>query len=355
MPGSFIKSTDMNRLKPTSRIIIAIAALGLAATYFLPVWAIYLLAPQYPEGLSMQIWLTHLSGQVDIINGLNHYIGMAKINEAMFPEFGFLVYIVGFYITAGLLVALAGKRKWLTAYLVLLALGAVAALVDFYQWGYQYGHNLDPSAPIQVPGLYYQPPLIGHKKLLNFDAYSYPDSGGWVVIIAGLLVCSVWILEWRRNRVKSAVSAGIIHKRKLVPALFLSFVVMASCKPELQPFEVGLDQCHDCSMTIMEPHFGAALVTKKGKIYKFDDAHCLAAFIRKGTVTAEQTAQTLFVSYHHAETFIDAGQAYFVVSPQLRSPMNSHAAAFASEEAAAAIARQHNGTIYRWNELLKIL
>ena len=44
-------------------------------------------------------------------------------------------------------------------------------MVDFYLWEYEYGHNLDPTAPIQVPGMSYQPPLIGYKMLLNFGAY----------------------------------------------------------------------------------------------------------------------------------------------------------------------------------------
>ena len=90
----------------TSRILIAIASLSLIATYFLPFWFIHLIAPQYPEGLTMEIWLNRLEGEVEIINGLNHYIGMAKINADMFPELDYLVYIIGVYILLGLVVAM---------------------------------------------------------------------------------------------------------------------------------------------------------------------------------------------------------------------------------------------------------
>src|SRR5215207_8705515 len=103
----------MKKMSHTSRIIIALASLGLTACYFLPVWFIFLTAPQYPEGLTMNIWLSKITGQVDIINGLNHYIGMKHIKAEMFPEFNFLVYIVGFYILFGLVVAIIGKRKLL--------------------------------------------------------------------------------------------------------------------------------------------------------------------------------------------------------------------------------------------------
>ena len=88
----------------TSRILVAIAAIAMIATYFLPTWSIYLIAPQYPEGLSMQIWLNKITGQVEIINGLNHYIGMKTINADMFPEFKILPFIIGFFILYGLII-----------------------------------------------------------------------------------------------------------------------------------------------------------------------------------------------------------------------------------------------------------
>ena len=96
-----INSGVMKRMNNFSRIVIAVGSLAMISMFFVPVWAIYLVAPQYPEGLSMHIWLNKITGQVDIINGLNHYIGMRHIKEDMFPEFSFLVYILGFFILFG--------------------------------------------------------------------------------------------------------------------------------------------------------------------------------------------------------------------------------------------------------------
>lgn len=185
----------MKTLSAHSRIAVAAASLLLIATYFLPIWRIELWAPQYPEGLLMNIWLTHLSGDVDIINGLNHYIGMAHIDEKMFPEFGFLTIIVGVFMALGLAVAAVGKRWALLSYIGLLVFAGVAALADFYRWGYQYGHNLDPNAAIKVPGMSYQPPVLGYKELLNFGAYSVPDFGGWVVVAVGLIAIAAYGYE----------------------------------------------------------------------------------------------------------------------------------------------------------------
>src|SRR5688572_16092661 len=212
----------MKRMSKTSRIVITIGALAMCIMFFVPVWSIYLVAPQYPEGLSMQIWLTKITGQVEIINGLNHYIGMKHIKAEMFPEFKVLVYIVGAFILLGLLVAYIGKRKWLGAFLILITVGGVAAMYDFYRWGYDYGHNLDPTAAIQIPGFSYQPPLIGHKTLLNFDAYSYPDTGGWVVIAAVLLLFGVWAFEFykaRKNKKNRPITP--YNKHTVIASAFL--------------------------------------------------------------------------------------------------------------------------------------
>src|SRR5215217_3893414 len=232
----------MNKMSLPSRIIIAIASLGLLVTLFLPVWFIFLIAPQYPEGLTMQIWLTKIAGQVDIINGLNHYIGMKHIKAEMFPEFSYLIYIVGFFILFGLVVAFTGKRKLLFAYLVLTIIGGAAAIYDFYQWGYDYGHNLDPKAAIQIPGLSYQPPLFGHKTLLNFDAYSYPDIGGWIVIGVAAIFSLVWFFEWRKSR-KIKIAVAPLNKTVIAPAAAFLALIFSSCSTKPEPFAYGKDIC----------------------------------------------------------------------------------------------------------------
>jgi copper chaperone NosL len=196
----FNSKTKMKKLSAASRVIVAITSLAIIAAYFVPVWRIDLFAPQYPEGLVMKIWLKNLSGDVDIINGLNHYIGMKKISVEMFPEFSFLVYVVAAFILYGLVIAITGSRKILFSYLVVAAISGLLAMYDFYKWGYDYGHNLNPDAPIKVPGMGYQPPLIGHKKLLNFDAYSMPDVGGYIVIVVVFIAAAIWFFEFRKNK-----------------------------------------------------------------------------------------------------------------------------------------------------------
>lgn len=169
-------------------MLIALAALLMVSAYYVPLWQILMWAPQYPEGLEMDIWINNITGDVKIVSALNHYIGMKHIEVSMFPEFGYMIYIVGFLIGFGVLTAIMNKRLLLWTYSLLLIGTGIAALVDFYLWGYDYGHNLDPTAAIIVPGMSYQPPLIGTKQLLNFTAFSGPDVGGWIFLVSALLV-----------------------------------------------------------------------------------------------------------------------------------------------------------------------
>ncbi len=164
-----------------SRWILAISALVIIPAFFMPIWSITLKAPQYPDGIGMHIWMDQLTGHerhdIQNINILNHYVGMAEIHEEDFWEFDVMPYIFGVLVALGLLAALGGRRWMLWTWVTLFILLAIGGLADFYYWGYQYGHDLDPRAAIKVPDMTYQPPLIGSKTLLNITAYSWPYWG----------------------------------------------------------------------------------------------------------------------------------------------------------------------------------
>ncbi|GIV37557.1 MAG: hypothetical protein KatS3mg032_1936 [Cyclobacteriaceae bacterium] len=186
----------MKKIHPTTRIVILISALAMISAFYIPLWQILMWAPQYPEGLEMKIWIDNITGDVKIISALNHYIGMRPIELSMFPEFSYMKYILAGIVAIGLLAAGFNRMAGLLVYILVIVGAGVAALLDFYMWGYNYGHNLDPNAPIVVPGMAYQPPLIGYKQLLNFTAYSGPDAGGWLFFIIALVLIAFLLLEW---------------------------------------------------------------------------------------------------------------------------------------------------------------
>lgn len=174
-----------------SRIMIIVASVLLVLTFFFPLWKIDLHAPQYPEGLGIRIWLNQISGlkpnDLQSINGLNHYIGMKVIDPESIPELKIMPYIIAFMILFGFFNAYKKNTKlvyiWIALFLILGAIG----LYDFYMWEYNYGHQLNPDAPIKIPGMAYQPPLIGSKQLLNINAVSLPSIGAIVILVSILL------------------------------------------------------------------------------------------------------------------------------------------------------------------------
>lgn len=191
---------NTNSLKNITRILLAVCGIALIVSIFVPLWSIYLEAPQYPEGLGMFLHANKITGDYEIINGLNHYIGMKTIHEEDFWEFKVLPYALGFFAALCFLVIFLNKKKWLYIVAVLFVLFGIAFMVDFWLWEYDYGHNLDPNAAIVVPGMSYQPPLLGFKQLLNFGAYSYPNIGGGIMFGVAAILLILAFVEYRASK-----------------------------------------------------------------------------------------------------------------------------------------------------------
>lgn len=191
-------------MRKSSRILILVITLSLIVVYFVPLWNIALEAPQYPEGLGMQIWLSKITGDLRTINGLNHYIGMKTIQPDSILELKYMPLIIGFIILAGFIVFLFNKKSLLLSWIILIIITGTIGMYDFWNWEYDYGHNLDPTAAIIVPGMNYQPPLIGSKQLLNFTATSMPDIGGIIIFAVGIIAILVLIYEYKINRTQNA-------------------------------------------------------------------------------------------------------------------------------------------------------
>ena len=137
-------------------------ALLFVGIYFFPIWYIKLTAPQYPEGLILYIGIDEIYGATEStiqnFNLLNHYVGMQYIEPDSFQELVYMPWIVLFFIVSGVLGALFRKKWALYAWVVLVIIAGTVGLIDFYLWEYEYGHNLDPTAPIKIEGMAYQPP-----------------------------------------------------------------------------------------------------------------------------------------------------------------------------------------------------
>lgn len=189
-------------LSRTSRILVAVAAVLMIPAAFLPVWRITLHAPQYPQGLSIVVHANGVSGDLQEVNNLNHYIGMKHIQEDEFPEFRLIPFFILRFLGLALLAALVARLEigaigWLD-----FVVFGIVMLYDFQHWLYQFGHDLSPSAPIRMKP--FTPSLLGRTQVANFSVVSMPSVGAVLMAIAGLLGPAVVLLEWRRKRSTAA-------------------------------------------------------------------------------------------------------------------------------------------------------
>jgi copper chaperone NosL len=190
-----------------ARLMLVAAAALLLATFFFPLWNLTMFAPQYPDGLRLDIYSYTLVGgnngqDIKEVNVLNHYIGMRDLVNESFTEFKWMPFVIG---ALGLLILRAVVH------------GSVAALVDvttlfvyfgaFSLWSfgyklYRYGHDLDPSAAVQVPP--FMPPMFGYQQIANFEVYSYPRLSTYAMAAVVVLLLSALLWTLRQARASAA-------------------------------------------------------------------------------------------------------------------------------------------------------
>lgn len=179
--------------------------LCLLTLFIFPMWRITLIAPQYPNGVSMFIHINKIGGDspgtLQNINILNHYVGMQKIEPEAIPELQYFPYVVAGLVLLGLIAAVIDRPGTYLAWVILFILIAALGIYDFYLWEYDYGHNLSSTAPIKIPGASFQPPLFGTKLILNFTAQSFPHIGGYLAGLSIPLVAGAWWIKSNNNRV----------------------------------------------------------------------------------------------------------------------------------------------------------
>ncbi len=185
-------------LSRQSRILVIVAALLLIPAAFLPVWKITLVAPQYPNGLSLMIYPGKVTGEIQEVNVLNHYIGMKEISQDEFPEFRFIPFLILRFLALAALAALVARMEIGALGWIDFTIFGIIMLVDFQHWLYEYGHNLSPSAPITMAP--FTPKFIGTTQVANFTVESWPAIGAILMGIAGALGPLAVLLEWRKRR-----------------------------------------------------------------------------------------------------------------------------------------------------------
>jgi hypothetical protein len=178
-----------------------VVALGLggaglfALSFFHDWWGFWLYAPQYPGGLRLQIALTGMGGDVKEIDLLNHYIGMAHLEDAAPMERHLAVYGVAAIATISVALLVASGRR-LNKLVAIPALAfPVVFLADSFYWLYSFGHHLNPRAPLKIGT--FTPELFGNGKIGQFETYATPALGFWLAVAGVACVVVAAVLRGR--------------------------------------------------------------------------------------------------------------------------------------------------------------
>jgi hypothetical protein len=191
----------------TARMLLAAAIVALIAGAVLPLWRISLVAPQYAEGLTLDMYAYQIvagnNGQdLAEINTLNHYIGMKPIAQADFLEMKVLPFAIGAFVLLTLRALAVGRIISLVDLAVLFVYFGAFSLGSFAYRLYSYGHHLDPRAPMTIKP--FMPVVIGSQPIANFVQTSLPLAGTLcLTAFLLLLLAALWssVRQARREAV----------------------------------------------------------------------------------------------------------------------------------------------------------
>jgi hypothetical protein len=186
--------------RATELALLVFAGALVVISLFLPYWQITLHAPQYPNGLHVQAYATHLTGDVFEVDGLNHYIGMMKLEAAAPLERAVAPFAVP------LIALLAVASFWLRGIWRMLAripiiIYPVVFVADLFGWLYYAGHSLDPYAPLSSSIKPFTPYILGTGTIGQFSTVAAFQSGALLITIAAIVVLVLSIRQRQAGNV----------------------------------------------------------------------------------------------------------------------------------------------------------
>jgi copper chaperone NosL len=135
---------------------------------------------------------------------------------------------------------------------------------------------------------------------------------------------------------------------------FAFSMLLPSCDVKPRVLQPGKDNCDYCQMTVSDLRFGAELITRKGKIYVFDDAHCVIAFIKEKQKVVPADIRDIYISdYSGDHRLVNVNEMHLYNSEELRSPMGGNIAAFSSLDSLHKYMANMKGERVIWDDIVK--
>ncbi|HBY44828.1 MAG TPA: cytochrome C [Chloroflexi bacterium] len=171
---------------------LSLAAALLVLTIFLPYWSITLHAPQYPKGLTINAFVHEMRGDVSEVDGLNHYIGMIKLETAASLERTVSRIAIPIIALLALLSFwVQGRWRWLLATPAIIY--PVIFAIDLFSWLYYAGHALDPKAALSSSIHPFTPTILGTGIIGQFSTVASFGIGYYLAVLSAIIVLAVTI------------------------------------------------------------------------------------------------------------------------------------------------------------------
>jgi hypothetical protein len=201
----------MDYLLPSA--LLMFAALLLMISMFLPYWSMTMEAPQYPQGLTVDVYVNQLEGDMREIDELNHYLGMPPLDEGGRFERSISIIsltVIGLLLVAGVFV----HNKWAAVLAIPALLFPLLFVADLWWILYRYGHSIDPNSALGGAIEPFTPPIIGRGTVAQFATVGQFEMGFYLAVAAVFVVLvGLWFhraaykpVADARKRMQTAVS-----------------------------------------------------------------------------------------------------------------------------------------------------
>ena len=184
--------------------LLMLGALLLMISMFQPYWSLKMVAPQYPKGLRVDVYVNHLAGDVSEVDALNHYLGMPKLDEGgqLERSISFIAIVaLGLLLIAGVFI----HNQWAAVLALPVVAFPLIFLADLWYILYTYGHSIDPQSALGGAIEPFTPPLFGEGKIGQFGTFAQAELGLYLAFAAvAVVLVGLW---FHRQAYKPIVDA----------------------------------------------------------------------------------------------------------------------------------------------------
>jgi hypothetical protein len=193
-----------------TRFVLAALVIPLLLAFSQPLWRIQLQTPQYPAGLTLDIYAHTIEGghggaDIREINILNHYVGMHTLDRQDLTDLDWIPFGLGLLAILALRCAVVGEVRSLIDVVVSTFYVGAFAVVRFLFKLRSYGSDLSPDAPLKVPA--FAPPMFGSSKVGDVTTFASPQAGTYLVAAFALGTLAILLYHLVVGRKRDLVAA----------------------------------------------------------------------------------------------------------------------------------------------------